>query len=633
MSNKEQLIEILTQRYKRYDGVYRRNAFDSETRYQYYSFDEINTLDDADIDKIIQLYQRKTTEPMSINNRLLLLDCVYETITDNKKYQELFDKLIDIYKIELDDKLTKPTTRYDDFNFVETSELHQAPYTTMPEYSLVLADMCTRYMNESQKSYNENSILPSTKVESRISTYEAIKSDFAKVNQQMPEVQEQIVSQAKVMVNRANEERNANIEKERQQKEIELINLQQEIIKMGNERLEIEKRIKTISSETLGSYFSKQVLQRYPEEYQKFQEHRDQVRNYSSNATTISDLKARFTKVSEDLQFYKGVLPVYENYYQRFEEMKNEYHQQRTISRQEQQPISNSEPFVRETPTQNQQQTVFENKTSELNQPSFNGLSDDIKKKIIEQMQLRSQGDVIISGIDNIYQEGNYIVVDAKQSNGRFIGAEFTIDDFNKIINQPLQPVDEHQQQKVNQESNISHNDFDKDLIMLIEAKNSNLGKVAEILSVTGYPDSTYEVRFENGTTHQITITQDEKKFIKSHPPVQQPVQEKQSAKIIPPVQPVVEHSQQQVSQEESEKILQDQQKQMKDQVINQIMGAMNKAGELSFGDISMGERMSIMQNIQNKLNAKSMDELQMLLSTYQEQNIQEESMHSGMHR
>lgn len=261
---------------------------------------------------------------------------------------------------------------------------------------------------------------------------------------------------------------------------------------------------------------------------------------------------------------------------------------------------------------------------------NLENLSDNAKKRIIEQME--SRGEVIISSIDNIYQEGNYIVVDAKQSNGRFVGAEFTIDDFNKIINTPLQQVDE-QQQKINQESNIPQNNFDKDLIMFIEAKNSNLGKVSEILSVTGYPDSTYEVRFEDGTTHQITVTQDEKNFIKSHPPVQQPVQEKQSEEIITPVQPVVEHSQQQVSQEESEKILYDQQKQMKDQVINQIMGAMNKSGELSFGDISMGERMNIMQNIQNKLNAKSMDELQMLLSTYQEQNVQEETMSSGMHR
>ena len=87
------------------------------------------------------------------------------------------------------------------------------------------------------------------------------------------------------------------------------------------------------------------------------------------------------------------------------------------------------------------------------------------------------------------------------------------------------------------------------------------------------------------------------------------------------------------LNQEESEKVLQEQQKQMKDKIINQIMGAMNRSGEFSFGDISMNERMSIMQNVQNKLNARNMDELQMLLSTYQEQNVEEETMHSGMHR
>ena len=91
----------------------------------------------------------------------------------------------------------------------------------------------------------------------------------------MPEQQEQIVSQAKVMAVQANEDRKAIAERERQQREIELINLQQEIIKMENEKLEIEKRIKQISSETLGSYFSKQVSEKYPEEYQRYQQHKD----------------------------------------------------------------------------------------------------------------------------------------------------------------------------------------------------------------------------------------------------------------------------------------------------------------------------------------------------------------------
>lgn len=91
----------------------------------------------------------------------------------------------------------------------------------------------------------------------------------------MPEQQEQIVSQAKAMVVQANEDRKAIAERERQQREIELINLQQEIIKMENEKLEIEKRIKQISSETLGSYYSKQVSEKYPEEYQRYQQHKD----------------------------------------------------------------------------------------------------------------------------------------------------------------------------------------------------------------------------------------------------------------------------------------------------------------------------------------------------------------------
>lgn len=79
----------------------------------------------------------------------------------------------------------------------------------------------------------------------------------------------------------------------------------------------------------------------------------------------------------------------------------------------------------------------------------------------------------------------------------------------------------------------------------------------------------------------------------------------------------------QQASQDESKK----------DNLINQIMASMNRAGELAFGDISMDERMSIMKSIQNKLNARSIDELQMLLTTYQEQNIQEETLNNGMHR
>lgn len=200
----------------------------------------------------------------------------------------------------------------------------------MPEYSLVLADMCSRHMQETQKFVMDIEHMPLTEVESYLSTYESIKSDFAKSSKQMPNEQENIALQTKAMITLANEEQNAIAERERQQKEIELINLQQEINKMENERLEIEKRLKTISSETLGVYFSKQISEKYPEEYQKFQQNKEQVRSYSSKATQISDLKERFNKAAEDLKFYQGMLPVYESYYQRFEEIKKQRQQQGT---------------------------------------------------------------------------------------------------------------------------------------------------------------------------------------------------------------------------------------------------------------------------------------------------------------
>lgn len=65
-----------------------------------------------------------------------------------------------------------------------------------------------------------------------------------------------------------------------------------------------------------------------------------------------------------------------------------------------------------------------------------------------------------------------------------------------------------------------------------------------------------------------------------------------------------------------SQPVQQDQQ--MKDEIISKIMNSMNRAGEFSFGDISISERINIMQNVKNKLNSKSMEELQILLSTYQ---------------
>lgn len=59
-------------------------------------------------------------------------------------------------------------------------------------------------------------------------------------------------------------------------------------------------------------------------------------------------------------------------------------------------------------------------------------LPDHVKAEIIKRIQ--SKSNVEISEIDSVYQHGNYIVVDAKQSNGNFIGSEFTIRDFAELV-------------------------------------------------------------------------------------------------------------------------------------------------------------------------------------------------------
>lgn len=129
-------------------------------------------------------------------------------------------------------------------------------------------------------------------------------------------------------------------ERKRHQREIELIRLQQEINRIENEILEIEERLRTISMETLGSYFSKQIAERYPEEYQRFQQSKEQVRKHRRDVRQTSDLKERFSRVSADLKLYQDALPVYESYYQRYQEMSKESQQQRA-GKEEQAAIYN----------------------------------------------------------------------------------------------------------------------------------------------------------------------------------------------------------------------------------------------------------------------------------------------------
>lgn len=420
-------------------------------------------------------------------------------------------------------------------------------------------------------------------------------------------------------------------ERERQQREIELISLQQEINKIENERLEIEKRLRTISMETLGSYFSKQIAEKYPEEYQQFQQSKEQVRNHSRNTSQISDLKERFSRVSEDLKLYQGALSVYESYYQRYQEMVKERQQQRASER-EQKDIYNLVHSVENERLKNSRSlyTAYDlgNKTipQEYQGMTYEQVDASIKQKEAEEkarQDAKAIRDKLIGRAIRkelmVPEDYHLSQIQIKNLSEQF--ADYSNEELQEFINgskkqevtpevqssltpeSPLQPVQQQteteiQIPEIKKTSTSNYDDFEKNLISFIEIKNSNLGKVSEIISVTGYPDSTYEVRFETGEIHQITVTQDEKNMIRNQLHNQQVQQEYQN----------------------------------NDSLINDIIGRMADAGEFSHIPLEdVSQRVDTMNMVKKRLQEKSIDELEIILNSYANQEKKTES--TGMHR
>lgn len=627
-------------------------------------FPEIYQIAEKDIEKIIALYEQEASKEgkdpwhyLYFDELIIMQKCVYEVIKDNTKYSKITDKIEILYQKELNRRLQRTVYSYGE----PTDKTYTAPYTEMPEYSLVLADMCSRHMQETQKFVMDIEHMPLTEVESYLSTYESIKSDFAKSSKQMPNEQENIALQTKAMITLANEEQNAIAERERQQKEIELINLQQEINKMENEKLEIEKRLKTISSETLGVYFSKQISEKYPEEYQKFQQNKEQVKSYSSKATQISDLKERFNKAAEDLKFYQGMLPVYESYYQRFEEIKKQRQQQGTNENDQEKIYNLIHSAENERLKKSHSLYTAWDLGNKTIPPEYQGMTYEQvetllnKKQVEEKVRQNTQAtrdELIGKAIrkDLMLPENYHLSeVQIKNLSKQFMGySNEELQEFitggkkqktalevqqpfaSEISSQPIQQqtIQEIQIPQVKNKPTSDYNEFEKNLISFIETRNSDLGKVSEILNVTGYPDSTYEVRFEDDTTHQITVTQDEKNFIKSRPPIQQSVQEQTSIENTKPKPSIPKVSDSEVSQTS----VPNQQTEEKNRLINNIIGAMLNAGEFHNSGLDISQKMKDIEYAKKKLESKSMEELEWAISVYAQQQEEVKST-GGMHR
>lgn len=439
-------------------------------------------------------------------------------------------------------------------------------------------------------------------------------------------------------------------EKERQQRAIELISLQQEINRMENERLEIEKRLRTISSETLGAYVSKQISERYPDEYQKFQQNREQVRSYSSRVTQISDIREKFNKVAEDLKFYKDMLPAYESYYQRFEAVKNERHQQR-VSEIEQKRIYDLIHSA-ENNRLNGNRSLYtawdlgdKIIPSEYQGMSYEQVESLLNQKAAEkkarQAAQATRDELIGRAIRKdlmVPMDYNLSSTQIKNLSGQF--ASYSNEELQEFISgakkqetiaeiqphlsehaapQPIQQqsISESQISEIKGQPTSNYGKFQQSLINFIENKSPNFGKVSEIISVSGYPDSIYETRFESGEIHPITITTDEKKLIEKQS------QNRESSR---------NETTQSIQQHTilgSSTIKEGMQAEEKSRLINDIIESMLKAGEFHDSELDISQKMRDIEHTKETLSSKSMEELEWALSFYNPQ--QDEISHNDI--
>lgn len=571
----------------------------------YNVFPEVSNILDEDFMKIIELYEQKASlggrDPWNylyFDELIIMQQSLYEVIKDNYRYSDITAKVEILFEQELNRRLQRSVRSYGE----ETDETYRASYAEMPEYAMTLADMCTRKMENAQKSFAEKKevVLP----EHSLATYEEIRKDFSTSGIKMPEKSESIAQSTKTLITLRAEEKEALVERERQQREIKLITFQQEINRIENEKLEIEKRIKQISSETLGSFFSRQVSEKYPTEYQTYQQHKEQVRNHRSSYAQITDLKEKFSRVSQDLQFYQGVLPVYESFYQRFEQMKIE-REKAQASEREQEKIYNliySEENERLRKS-NSLYTAWD-LGNKIIPPKYQGLSyeqvevlitQEREQERLKQLAQATREDLINKAIrKDLGVAEDYHLSDVQIRNLRveFDGySDEELRDFVAGVKKEMQP------QEVKQETPISHDEQRNNLINYIESKNRSFGKVIEIMSVTGYPDSIYDVKFENGEIHSITITQEEKRNLSSN-----------------------QISKNEETQEQSTNMA-NEEMQKKD-LIENILKAMGDAGEFSYIPLEdISQRIDAMKAVKIKLDNKSLEELEYILSVYSQQN------------
>ena len=690
MNKREQLIKLLTEEYTKYDGEFRVNAFTTYPSYKKIYFYEVKEIADSDLDKVIELYDNRSNGNWQMNNRLLLLECLYSVIKDNSNYSSICFKLMDIYKIELDNSLMVEKEIYDDFKFVKTGEIERKSYINKMNESTILVDMCLNSMKYAQLNSDANKRASLQQLKNAIYIYDSIDREFKKAGKQLSPQINAYINLVRPEIDRLAEAVKIEDAQERQKKEDELITLQQEINQMENEKLEIEKRLKQISSETLGNYYSKRISERYPEEYQMYQQHKEQLKNSSNNSLQIIDLKKRFNKISNDLQLYKAALPVYEQYYNRYHQIKNEKHNERNAEK-EQARIYN---LIHSEENERLKRSRIWSPTRTAWHMSDKKIPEEYKGMTYEQVEnLINQGKVQDKKNNNIISEENskeqlmhqiwwYCISDSYEKtqvmpeNVRNELETKTIEQLQKIKSKiEKQLIAENNQQyiqnnpfnnvvvntdsiefsdglyikdvkKENANSNVNNsnnivikNSSDKiksqqstidlqSIVKQINELNPNINAI--VTNGTFEYNGKYMVKARDNFGRNTSIEISKELYDKLNEYFKQNPRE---------ITTIIHNQNKRNQQSNDSNInsneIEKESAEKKDQIINQLIKLMLDAGEFSNSGLDIGAKLQDMQYIKNKLQAMDMETLKSMILDYsnasrglEEQNVEENSKH-----
>lgn len=596
---------------------------------------ELSIVSDVDIEKFVALYEQRNKDKKDIYdsiNKIEVQTCLYEVIKDNEKYQQLIDKLVPLYEKQLSSRLTKDV--YDDGAIMNQ---YQLPYSQQQEYSMVLADM---YANQMKNANIQNDL---KSVEKAIESYEKIKADMLKAGISMNPSNEEVVLNTTNTVNqikKTQEDERKRIVQEHQDK----INQAQNI------KNQIEKSLQATNKYLFNCMQDWNFMYRMTKssnvhmaEYGAYSNLRTTLQQQEQGISNLPFSRMTDKQLEEYMTFSENALASINNFYALCEQTKKETDELplklANMEQQKKDMLSKIDAFTQQINNLINQDSTILNEESvkkqyqecdELKQKllrndcyrkmSFDNLWEDFNT-LTYQIELCENA---LKQFDNFYNSCNSLIEKKKkdeqlaqeqqrleqekmQKEQEKIEKNDRIEQYRGLeqervqqqsnSNTSVQQTTNNQQIQTNEEKNENHR---KDLINKAVQQMINDGEITK----KDLENLEYHKNVESSESILSTQSRFPYNPYKQVIPLQTPIQQQNESQV--------------VQNEKSNQEIQEN----RNKLVGEILGGMIDAGEFN-GISNLQERFTAMDNVKMRLEERTTEELERLLSYSREQENQ----------